>query len=164
MSSQESNSDWSQPEVQAAPPDTEQIQRLASVFRTAIMQCPRSDLFSFRNFPRGSCGDTSILLGQYLYEQGQGIWTYASGERVSDDFQSHAWLEKDGLIVDITADQFDDIDEPVIVTHDGSWHKQFELPEPQNPALISSYDERTQRLLSAIYTRIQAVLQASDAG
>ena len=57
-----------------------------------------------KNFPHGSCGDTSILLGQYFFDQSLGLWEYASGER-EPDLHSHAWLERDGLIVDITADQ-----------------------------------------------------------
>jgi hypothetical protein len=39
--------------------------------------------------------------------------------------RTHAWLEKDGVIVDITADQFDDAECPVMVTADDSWHRQF---------------------------------------
>jgi hypothetical protein len=31
-------------------------------------------------------------------------------------------LEQDGLILDIAADQFADIDEPVLLTRDRSWH------------------------------------------
>ena len=37
--------------------------------------------------------------------------------------QSHAWLEKDGLIIDITADQFSDIHSEVIITKDHTWHE-----------------------------------------
>ena len=35
---------------------------------------------------------------------------------------THAWIDQGGLIVDITADQFDDIDDAVIVTFDRSWY------------------------------------------
>jgi len=47
------------------------------------------------------------LLAQYFRDLGLGEWEYVSGIRSSDE-QSHAWLEKDGWIVDMTADQFDD--------------------------------------------------------
>ena len=40
--------------------------------------------------------------------------------------QSHAWLEVGGFLIDITADQFCDRHEPVIVTLDRSWHDQFQ--------------------------------------
>ncbi len=110
---------------QSTSPD--EIRRLAREFRDAITRSPRDDLPTLCSFPRGSCGDASKLLGEYLHEQGQGVWDYVGGERDSNT-HSHAWLEKDGLIVDITADQFDDIDEPVVVTRDRIWHQQFIYP------------------------------------
>lgn len=39
--------------------------------------------------------------------------------------QSHAWIELDGLIVDISGDQFVDQHEPVFVTKDRTWHDSF---------------------------------------
>jgi hypothetical protein len=39
--------------------------------------------------------------------------------------ESRAWLEQRGVIVDITADQFLEISEPVIVTTNRSWHDRF---------------------------------------
>ncbi len=104
------------------------------------MRCDRQDLPTFRDFPRGSCGDASILLGEYLHQNDGGIWDYVGGERDSD-LHSHAWLEKDGLILDITADQFDGMDEDCIVSRDSSWHLQFIYREPTHPALIEVYDE-----------------------
>ena len=75
-----------------------------------------------RSFPRGACGDASRLLGIYLESLGLGKWTYVQGQAGGQRFATHAWVEQDGLIVDITADQFDDVAEPVIVTRDRSWH------------------------------------------
>ena len=129
----------------------------ASRFRDAIIRCPRNDLRSLRDFPRGSCGDASVLLGEYLHQTGYGQWDYVAGER-EPDLHSHAWLEQDGLIVDITADQFSDINEPVIVTGDRSWHQQFSYPEPRHPALIDSYDPATRTILREIYARVMAAM------
>jgi hypothetical protein len=134
-------------------PGQDDIMRLARKFRTAIERSPRDDLLSFRRFPRGCCSDTAILLGEYLCGQGQGDWDYAGGER-EPDLHSHAWLEQDGLIVDITADQFEDIHEPIIVTRDRSWHEQFVYPEPRHPARIGNYDPVTRNRLAMIYERI----------
>ena len=39
--------------------------------------------------------------------------------------QPHFWLEQSGFIIDITADQFEDCAESVIVTANRSWHDQF---------------------------------------
>jgi hypothetical protein len=40
--------------------------------------------------------------------------------------QSHTWLIADGEIVDIIADQFDDMPESVIVAMRSPWHETFE--------------------------------------
>lgn len=135
--------------------DVEQIRREAAVFRAAILRCPRGDLPTLKNFPDGSCGDAAILLGQYLFDRSLGLWQYAGGFRKTD-LRSHAWLERAGLIVDVTADQFEDVEEPVLVTRDRSWHAQFVYPEPRHPARISDYDPGTQTRLRPIYERIEA--------
>jgi hypothetical protein len=125
------------------------------------VRCPRDDLPTLRSFPRGSCGDASILLGEYLHQQGCGVWDYVGGER-DCNLHSHAWLEQNGLIVDITAGQFDDVDEAIIVTMDRKWHRQFIYPEPRHPVLMSKYDPRTRKKLSQIYARIMAKLEGGD--
>jgi hypothetical protein len=91
----------------------------------------------------------------YLHQAGHGEWEYVTGERVSD-FYSHAWLEQDGLIVDITADQFEGIDQPVIVTHDRRWHRQFSNRGPRHPAPIDIYDPATRKRLREMYIRVAA--------
>jgi hypothetical protein len=139
-------------------PDAAQVREAATALRTAILRCPRSDLPTLKNFPHSACGDASILLGQYLFDHSLGLWEYAGDERELD-LHSHAWLERDGLIIDITADQFDDVDEPIIVTHDRAWHAQFAHPEPRHQARISDYDPGTQNWLWPIYKRIQDALE-----
>lgn len=39
--------------------------------------------------------------------------------------QSHAWLEQSGLIIDITADQFDEVGDSVLVTRNSVWHSSW---------------------------------------
>lgn len=58
-----------------------------------------------QGFPRGCCGNISELMGDYLNTVGIGEFFYVCGMK---DGASHAWLEVDGLNVDITADQFSD--------------------------------------------------------
>ena len=60
-----------------------------------------------KNFPKGSCGIASELLGGYLREHGIKStyvcgWKYSS--KSNESSQLHAWLIVDGLIVDITVD------------------------------------------------------------
>lgn len=86
--------------------------KLATKFRTAVDEAKsRNDFASdicFNSFPSGCCGDTSCLLGQYLLENNI-ISKYVCGEYhyPKNDFTySHAWLQVDDTIVDITGDQF----------------------------------------------------------
>ena len=88
---------------------------------------------SLADFPKGSCGDASELLGQYLSDSGLGTWGYRSGMQLDPVF-SHAWVERDGLIVDITADQFPDVSEPVLLTTDRTWHYARFPPIPGHDA------------------------------
>jgi hypothetical protein len=64
------------------------------------------------------------MLGQYLGHLGLGEWNYKSG-RLSGSGNTHRWIERERLLVDITADQFPDVTESVIVPTDGSWHARF---------------------------------------
>ena len=85
---------------------------------------------TFRDFPAGSCGESTMFLGTYLHEKQLGRFEYVLGIQGShqhsrNDFRSHAWLQQHKLIVDITADQFAEVSQPVIVTYDSSWHSKF---------------------------------------
>jgi len=68
-------------------------------------------------------------------------------------YQSHAWLQRGNLIIDITADQFPEVEDPVIVTTRSPWHEQFE-GEPQHVADYRIYDDFTVARLHAAYTKI----------
>lgn len=93
--------------------ETQKIFALASVVRKALEEVPKNQLpITLCNFPHGSCGDASLLLGEFLTDRGFGKFHYVLGEL---NQASHAWLQKDGLVVDITADQFPGNLDPVIV-------------------------------------------------
>ncbi|GAA4713622.1 hypothetical protein GCM10025782_07320 [Pedococcus ginsenosidimutans] len=99
---------------------------LAVRFRNAIEAAAtegRLESHHFDNFPRGACGPSARILGQYLQDRGFSVWDYRSG--VDADGQTHAWVEQEGWIIDITACQFEDVDEAVVVTKDDSWHRRF---------------------------------------
>lgn len=99
---------------------------------------------TFRFFPGGTCGAVSDLLGQYL-RQAYGLDArYVCGLR--DGQQSHAWVRVDDVIVDITADQFEDGMPPVAVASPdnewhAAWHKQTERqPDAGAYALHSMWE------------------------
>lgn len=103
------------------------IERETLRFRRAIERCDTRRLpITMADFPSGACGDAALLLAKHL--QLAGIWPliYVCGEMaMGRRNQSHAWLEYGDLIIDITADQFEDISDPVIVTTDRAWHGRF---------------------------------------
>jgi hypothetical protein len=130
----------------------EVIEAEAQRFRQAIVAALPLDDVVLDHFPHGTCGDVAILLGEFFYRTWLGEWTYRSGIR---DDHTHAWLERDGVTVDITADQFPDVDQAVIVTRASTWHDTFTpAAGDQHPALISSYDLRTQQRLRLLFSRI----------
>ena len=126
------------------------------------MSCDRSTLpASFEQFPRGSCGDTAPLLGHYLTSLGLGEFDYVLGERgrygPETTEQSHAWLQQGMAIVDITADQFEEIEDEVIVLEDSDWHRGWRTKIPHR-ADHTIFGGHARRVLDAAYTEIVARL------
>jgi len=106
------------------------IRSRATAFRQALqVVAPRSHALALLKFPHGSCGDVTDLLGTYLKDRGLGTFDYVLGEKFNfnedGDYLSHTWLQHNALIVDITAGQFPEIHESVIVTIDSPWHRSF---------------------------------------
>ncbi|MEW9699069.1 transglutaminase domain-containing protein [Paenibacillus sp. SI8] len=103
----------------------DKIKELGHLFRNAIEKLEKSEFSSstwFENFPRGCCGDTSDLFAKYLLTLG--IQTeYVWG--INSKRQSHGWLEYEDYIMDLTADQFHEISERVLITREGIWYQQF---------------------------------------
>ncbi len=92
-----------------------------------------------------------MLLKKFLEENGHTGFKYILGMR---EEQSHAWLQRDNLIVDITADQFPHQHRSVIVTLDSRWHKTFErdlLEEEEQVADFEQYDRRAAAELRNAY-------------
>ena len=135
------------------------IKNIAARFRRAIVSLDRNSLpITLQDYPRGACGDATLLLGTYLSERGFGSFDYVLGQRGdkarnNSDWTSHAWLEQDGLVVDITPDQLPDTNEEVIVTIRSPLHRQFN-GEPQHTADYRLYDARTVAMLEPVYQKV----------
>ncbi len=112
-------------------PWVQRVRQASVKFRKRFLEMPKDFRpLGMTDFPRGSCGRMTTLLGSFLKREGLGVFTYVCAERGEEcgplnDWTSHAWLEKDGLIVDVTADQFDDCKDEVIVTTDSDFHRSF---------------------------------------
>jgi hypothetical protein len=103
------------------------IREAALRFRVAIQSADRKKLaIGLQNFPRGACSDSALLLGTYLTDQHLGEFSLVTGRKYPDgNLRTHGWLSGEGLIVDITADQFPEIKDPVIVVVDSPWHDEW---------------------------------------
>ena len=102
---------------------------------------------SIAKFPRGWCVCLSRVLGALLSRKYPSEkFYYICGEVVFDtgDWTSHAWIRYEDLILDITADQFDEITEPVIIipVSRSSFHAMFEITnEHIAERSVEHYDE-----------------------
>ncbi|MBB3891431.1 hypothetical protein GGQ61_002148 [Phenylobacterium haematophilum] len=102
---------------QQVPSDAE-VEQAVRNFRAAIDAAgPKPWAEKFIPFPRGACGHATELLGRYLIDHLSIRPDYVSqdaNEDIGGWQASHAWLEWNGLTIDITGDQFGWA--PVIVT------------------------------------------------
>ena len=128
------------------------IEELALSFRRACERVQLEQHDPFSHFPRGACGDASLLLSKFLRKHGFEEITYVCGvASEEDDIRSHAWLEIEGLLVDVTADQFPNHPgPPVLVTRDRSWHAHFRETD-RFRADVDAYDAITRARFSSIY-------------
>lgn len=134
--------------------ETEELRRLfleSLKLRKAIEKCDKNLLpDSFISFPKGSGKDTSLLLAQYLKEKGFGGFYYVLGKRKG---KFHNWLCKGDVIVDITADQFEDNEQKVMVMKNSEWHLTFKS-EIQHDADFNILDDDTKCKLSKAYGQV----------
>lgn len=140
----------------------EQLEILAYRFRAAIEATPRNQLsIGLQDFPLGACSDATSLLGHFLKAQGFGSFDHVSGRRYDGDRErTHAWLQRGDLIIDITADQFPEVDQSVIVANGSAWHETFET-EVLHEADFTIYDPRTKATLGADYRAVLQILEAT---
>jgi hypothetical protein len=136
-----------------------EIREISVLFRNALEKLPIEKFpeSSFFNcFPRGCCGDSSHLLAKYFKDANLKPY-YVCGWMGR---QSHAWIELDGLIIDITADQFDEITEGVIVTNDSEFHKKFDIHD-RYLSDFDTHDERSANRYKGIYDYILEYISES---
>ncbi len=88
----------------------------------------------------------------YYFKQNGIESRYVSG---SFNNQTHGWLEADGLFIDITADQFEDIDEVILIIGDYSWHSSLRDLAIEILVLMSS----TNMLKSVLFKLYNEILE-----
>ncbi|SCX29957.1 hypothetical protein SAMN03159437_03303 [Pseudomonas sp. NFACC25] len=100
------------------------LNQLACRFRAAIENVMKTAWVpeNLRSFPHSCCGTISELLGEHLNSLDIGEFYYVCGDK---DGGSHAWLEVYGLVVDITADQFEGRPAVYVDVKD-AWYAEWE--------------------------------------
>ncbi|EJC76943.1 hypothetical protein Rleg10DRAFT_5635 [Rhizobium leguminosarum bv. trifolii WSM2012] len=98
----------------------DQLIALVTEFRARLERYQNDHGLSLQSFPAGACGDSSLLLAHHLSLHGFGPFRYVCGRRGD---ASHVWLSAGNLIIDITADQFDDFHDPAFVSTVSPWHQ-----------------------------------------
>src|SRR6185295_13511874 len=111
-----------------------------------------------RSFPSGCCKVASLLLLQWLHDKegvrdGFGVaWARRPNPRTPGTDATHFWLEVGGVIIDITADQFDDCGESVHVSQDRDWHDTFSgssrFPQHELTPLTGEYMREYQAMVA----------------
>lgn len=130
-------------------------------FRHALDQLDWGAMpIGFHNFPSGTCGDISDILANYLRSRGIEEIEYVCG--TFPDGKTHAWLEVYGYIVDITADQFPDVSQSVIVTNTSPWHEQLTVKKQRKAGFIVRGDTPITGNLNRVYNAALDVLERSS--
>lgn len=112
----------------------EEIKELAERFRNLVDSFIKSDeivrTINFKEcFPYGQCLNTSQMLAKFYRDKGFDDVRVISGNKSTKPC-SHAWIVVNGLIVDITADQFKDLNyPPVFVSEKSELHSQYEAKD-----------------------------------
>ena len=112
--------------------DVEEVYEIAVRVRSAIESQIAAASYvdcELKKFPRGSCEISSVILGLYLKSKGyENVFQGVGNRPIPNDMNksNHVWLVLNNeIIVDITADQFNDCEERVIVGRESKFHKTF---------------------------------------
>lgn len=99
------------------------ICEVATLVRAIVEEISKSMYHPVGEFPGGWCDACSKVLGTLLTELGVDSLIRVVGIRGEHDLPFHVWLQRQGLVIDITADQFkENFSSPVVVTTDSPWH------------------------------------------
>jgi len=137
--------------------DEDRIRELAKRFREAILKCDRHELpLSLADYPSGSCADVSMFLGSYFKDNGIDGFMFIKGRRgEGNSLETHYWLEKGSILVDIAADQFKEINEQVVISEtSNAWYANFKrvVLQEADHRMIAAGDVRAH--LEAVYEYI----------
>ncbi|MNC16039.1 hypothetical protein D3C76_323660 [compost metagenome] len=133
----------------------EELEKYIRQFYEAILHS--EDLPApYDNFPFRCCQDASWILHRHLFEKGYISVELVSGEYHGDngEYMSHAWLEFDGTIIDITYSQFDEVND-VVITKERDLHQKFiKNYRYRKPYWEIYMDDHTSIILDLFYKKV----------
>ena len=131
--------------------EIKKIRKIAAEIRELIIKLsPEERPPALQDFPHGACGLTCLFLSKHLAENDLYSFDYVCGER---NGLSHAWLRKDGIIIDITGDQFSDFGQGIFVGQKSNFHKEFKIIF-EHSADVKIYDQGTRNDVEYFYRKI----------
>lgn len=112
------------------------IENYCKIVRDVIVKS-KNDTHLLKDFPFGCCRNSSIIIGQILKDYGAEN-VHVCRKEIDDMYASHAWIEFDNWIIDITADQFGTEFSPVLVLSQESpyWFHKKSNGEPCNFSIV----------------------------
>lgn len=136
------------------------IRIIAEITRKAIENYPKAKRdIGLHSFPNGACGHASAILGQCLKDFLDIEFDYVAGKfKEIENSPSHAWLQNKDFTVDITADQFEDIDIKVWVTAKSKWHQDLE-GKVLHTATFKHYDIGAMIPLKPFYEKLKGTIE-----
>ncbi len=143
---------------------TQDLALVALEFRRAIERSNlRRHARVMSRFPVGCCKQSSQLLARFLVTELQvPLVTFVHAERggtAGDAWQSHVWLSVDQHYIDITADQYPEIEAPVVVSMSGGWHTSWERKRHLTYGEMMNFDRwealRFERMYRAVFRALQ---------
>ena len=103
-------------------------------------------------FPVACCEYSSMMLARFLIEKKSyniADVLMIKGQSIADVYQLHLWLKVNGVIVDITAGQFNEVEKSIIIDEHGSWHNKFfyvldaYMPSTDFESYVDEFDQPT---------------------
>lgn len=147
------------------PAISQDVGQCALAMRRAIERAPLGRYDSIMHtFPRSCCKVASQMLARYLATHARvPLVQFVSGRRHGEPYckggwQAHVWVEAGGVIIDITADQYDEMIHPVIASHDSDWHETFQvrsrIPYGEMMQMDGAYARRFERMYREVTQRM----------
>ena len=140
-------------------PSDDEVEQATRTFRSVIDAAgPKPWAEKHISFPRGACGHAAELLGRYLIDRLNIRPEYVNQvahQKIGGWQHSHAWLEWNGLTIDICGDQFGW--EPVIVTRFPMFHGCGE-DETRHPVCLAHQQDWWARECGSIWMALAPYL------